>query len=510
MNSAAEHADTNIVIHLPAGHYCLGSSLPTPYYYNGTSAKLLGAGAAETIIDGGNADSTSCPASSGTLLPIQSYGGNLTIEDVTLRGAASSTQGGAISVFNIALTVSRVFFDHNSALAGGAIYNGDSLAVDHCSFVGNTATQQGGAINGSVTVSNSTFANNAALADGGALFGSGSLTNVTVVSNVAGTDTSVEKSLGGGVSGAFMLHNTLLAFNTDKSATSNAAPDCAGAVSAGGNLVRDRSNCGLLALLGDQFGTAATPIDPLVGGLSLASAGPPFLVLRPASPAIDAANNDTCPADDQRGNPRSVDGNFDGKAVCDIGAVEMSYANVALAIEAKPASAQVGDAISITVTAQNAVGAATAHGVSLHIELPTGFAIESAPICTSNGQGGVDNTVVDCALGDLAAAASASVTVGGTPKVSGTLSLIATLGLNDTNWSTTASSVSVSIPVEAGVAPSATPTKNPSTKPTASAIAATPSPIPASNGCQAVGDADIFLCALAAAIALRRKNLSRS
>jgi hypothetical protein len=39
--------------------------------------------------------------------------------------------------------------------------------------------------------------------------------------------------------------------------------------------------------------------------------------------AIDGSANDACPATDQRGFPRPVDGNGDGNAVCDIGAFEL-------------------------------------------------------------------------------------------------------------------------------------------------------------------------------------------
>jgi hypothetical protein len=44
--------------------------------------------------------------------------------------------------------------------------------------------------------------------------------------------------------------------------------------------------------------------------------------LLPGSPAVDAGDDTACPAADQRGVTRPVDGNGDGTAVCDIGAYE--------------------------------------------------------------------------------------------------------------------------------------------------------------------------------------------
>jgi hypothetical protein len=50
--------------------------------------------------------------------------------------------------------------------------------------------------------------------------------------------------------------------------------------------------------------------------------GPNDFHLRPDSPCIDAGTNANSPATDKDGSPRPVDGNGDGRAVCDMGAYE--------------------------------------------------------------------------------------------------------------------------------------------------------------------------------------------
>lgn len=54
----------------------------------------------------------------------------------------------------------------------------------------------------------------------------------------------------------------------------------------------------------------------------------PTHFLRPASAAIDAAANTGCPADDQRGVARPIDGDGVNGARCDIGAVEFEPGRV--------------------------------------------------------------------------------------------------------------------------------------------------------------------------------------
>jgi len=60
--------------------------------------------------------------------------------------------------------------------------------------------------------------------------------------------------------------------------------------------------------------------------------------LLPGSPAIDAGDDSACPATDQRGVIRPLDGDGDGTATCDIGAYEFEPPTIMAPIDIKPCS----------------------------------------------------------------------------------------------------------------------------------------------------------------------------
>ena len=66
-------------------------------------------------------------------------------------------------------------------------------------------------------------------------------------------------------------------------------------------------------------------IDPLLGPL-VDNGGPtPTHLPLDGSPAVDMGHPSSYPETDQRGFPRPRDGDLDGEAVCDIGAVEIGW-----------------------------------------------------------------------------------------------------------------------------------------------------------------------------------------
>ena len=102
-------------------------------------------------------------------------GGTMTITGSTFSGN-SALPGGAISNLRSTLTITNSTFVGNSAVVGGAIYNLSiaTVQVMNSTFSGNTASDQGGALDStggtSIAVQNSIFAGNGcvgAIQDGG-------------------------------------------------------------------------------------------------------------------------------------------------------------------------------------------------------------------------------------------------------------------------------------------------------------------------------------------------------
>ncbi|MCC5866142.1 MAG: choice-of-anchor D domain-containing protein [Wenzhouxiangella sp.] len=285
--------------------------------------------------------------------------GQLTITDCVMRdntvaGSSGSTAriGGAIanaatSAGPARLTVERCLIEDNSSAGDGGGIGSFTLAattaeltVRDSTFTGNHATwggaiaqyaQFGGSSLGEI--SNSTISNNASTNDGAGidsdvLSGSGSNQLTLINTTIHGNSSSRS---GGGVSSVlagsiFRYRNTIVAGNTaavtgNDFFQSNLGSDT---VFQGGNLIGN--NAGLIFFTShssDQIGTPGSPINPLLGPLANNGGPTPSHLPAPGSPAIDGGLNLFCPAADQRGQTRPVDGNGNGSAICDSGAVEI-------------------------------------------------------------------------------------------------------------------------------------------------------------------------------------------
>jgi CSLREA domain-containing protein len=323
---------------------------------------LTGAGAGVTIVDGIGQDRVFHVLTGAGSPPIM-----VTISGVTIRNGVVAAPGGggglcnedegrvtlshATVISNVAtfgggvyaqrwMTITASLIRDNQGVYGGGIYNkfttlklidstvsgnhalyggglnnfyfGTALIVSGSTLTGNTATQDGGAINleaGTLELVNSTVSGNTASAGGG-------LNNQYAASALIANSTIVSNSASSGAAGivawsSVVLRNSLIAHNL--------GGNCSGAIVSQGYNLDSGASCQFTAT-GDLSNTL-----PLLGPLQ-DNGGATFThALLAGSPAIDAGNpalpgsgGTACEAVDQRGLLRP------GGAACDIGAFEFN------------------------------------------------------------------------------------------------------------------------------------------------------------------------------------------
>jgi PKD repeat protein len=266
------------------------------------------------------------------------------ISNCTLSDNTAFLGGGVLNWGTLTIISSTLRDNSVGNGSGGGIFNDSgTLAVHDSILTGNSAFDGGGVVNfgGVFTLTNSTLTAN--LADnGGAVlnYGTNALANIrssTISGNAA--------DYGGGIynAGQANFAHTILADHT----TSLSGPDCYGTLnSLDFNLVEDTADCTIT-------GSTAHNIygqDPVLGPLQ-DNGGPTWTqALLPGSPAIDAGNNATCPAYDQRGLPRPRDGDGDGQADCDIGAFELQDVAIAGLTATNDSPTALGQPTTFTAT----------------------------------------------------------------------------------------------------------------------------------------------------------------
>ena len=204
------------------------------------------------------------------------------------------------------------------------------MTIERTQISGNLAIDGGGVNNnssGTINIVNSTISGNTSSRTGSFGGGGGIYNNSSGPINVNSTTIVLNSSAGegGGVKinsiGQVTLSNTVVANNTAPT-----GPDCVNTpTSAGHNLIGDASGCSFTPAVGDLVGTSGNPIDPFFGPLQDNDGPTETHALPLGSPAVDAGDNVACPATDQRGVSRPLDGGGGGPVTCDIGAFEFSF-----------------------------------------------------------------------------------------------------------------------------------------------------------------------------------------
>jgi CSLREA domain-containing protein len=271
-------------------------------------------------------------------------GGNLTLLRSTVtrnsvlgeraRGGGGIKADSSNELSIVQLTDSTVSDNTSHGNGGGILNTGVSrLFVIRSTISGNSTDYYCGGISNSsrvpltlaVRITNSTISGNSAVHGGGGLCHVGfhlrrmELNYVTVTGNAAaGGGGIITKDPMLGADPVF-VENTIIAGNF----SNGTSPDCEGLLrSRGFNLIQNTLGCSIDGVTTGNI----TGRSPRLGPLG--SHGGPTLTHLPQSfpfpsPAIDNGNPDSGEALDQRGVTRPRDGNGDGIALRDIGAVEV-------------------------------------------------------------------------------------------------------------------------------------------------------------------------------------------
>ena len=342
---------------VPAGHYQVPGGLDFGALNPG-GVNLYGAGMTETVIDAEQGGRVMTFPSQATNAQVLTWG----LHDLTLTNGSTPESGGAVFVSRGYAAFERVALTDSVAQrnGGGVAVNAGAASFFQSLISGNRAVGKGGgahaygynleargstftandageseAIGGGglcvedlidLTLINSTISANRSRTSAGGLYvwgmWYGVLNNVSIVGNTFGEVASDSKA--GGLwldgSGELKVFNSVLAGNhafDHPEIGSDCELDKPNLMATSRNLVQVPGSCRFDAPR-DLVG-----VDPLLSPLGPYGSPLPVHLPLAGSPLIDAGDAAACDRRDARGVERPQDGDGDGIALCDIGAVEV-------------------------------------------------------------------------------------------------------------------------------------------------------------------------------------------
>lgn len=287
--------------------------------------QAISVGRSLTIDASGLADPVSIDAGGTSRVLETAAIASVTLRKLVLANGNAMTTGNGGAVYGEGdLYLFETTITGSHADNGGAIYySGSDLSLSACTLSGNSASFFGGAIfvTSVLDLDTSTLANNSSGVNGGAIYLDSGAPLTASSCTISGNATGPGAAIAG--PGAVTLIRTILAGNLNEAAMEsnlsvlavnpigmNFVGDTGGLPGFGTPGVDYLTGDPMLRPLGDHGGPTATML-PLAG-----------------SPVIDATVDWWLPPFDQRGLPRPKDGDGDGLARTDIGAVEYSLGTV--------------------------------------------------------------------------------------------------------------------------------------------------------------------------------------
>ncbi len=284
-------------------------------------------------IDGPGADLLEIQADGSHRVFNVDVGVTSTISGLSIAGGGNRTDGGGIRNAGTTTVEACAIHDNWCFWSGGGIWNTGVMDVINCAVYDNEARQYygGGIFNdGTITIDNTTVSGNTSAGSAGGIcaWGTATVTNSTITNNIADFDDNGDEPGGGVWNGTF--HNCIIAGNY--STTSLIPNDLVGNFNTGSsyNLVGmgDDGSGITHGVNGNSVGSAASPIDPVLGTLADNGGSTMTHALLTGSPALEAGSNDRANdaglTTDQRGEgyTRFFDYDTNGLATVDIGAFE--------------------------------------------------------------------------------------------------------------------------------------------------------------------------------------------